>query len=247
MGKNKLAKFAEMDTLPNVFQFPITNWADGAPLAEMAGQWRDYFGNDNPLVLELGCGRGEYTVALARLYPDKNFIGVDIKGARMWHGAKQAYASKQTNVAFLRTNIEVIDRFFAPNEVSEIWLTFPDPQMKKATKRLTSSYFMKRYQRFVCPEGLIHLKTDSLFLFSYTQAVAEVNKYKVEFQADDLYGSRLDDEILGIQTYYEQNWLAQGKTIKYIKFQLSPRETFEEPEIEIEKDDYTSKIFNPRR
>ena len=164
MGKNKLKKFAEMETFTNVFQCGVQAQRD-----PIAGHWRErFFHNDHPIVLELGCGRGEYTVGLAQKYPEKNFIGVDIKGARMWAGAKQAMQEGLSNVAFLRTNIEFIISFFAAGEVDEIWITFCDPQMKKATKRLTSTYFMQRYQQIMKPNGPIHLKTDSPFLYTYT-------------------------------------------------------------------------------
>ena len=197
-------------------------------------------------MLELGCGRGEYTVGLARLYPDKNFIGVDIKGARMWTGATGALREGLSNVAFLRTNIEIIDRFFAEGEVAEIWLTFSDPQMKKVTKRLTSTYFIARYRRFLQDNGLIHLKTDSNFLFTYTNYMVEANKLPVDFKTDDLYhtlAAEQDEEvkqILGIQTYYEQQWIARGLTIKYLKFQLPQQGELVEPDVEIELDDYRS-------
>ena len=148
MSKGKLEKFADMASYPHVFEYPYSV-VDDVPF-EMKGKWNErFFKNDHPIVLELGCGRGEYTVGLGRMFPDKNFIGVDIKGARMWSGATESLQSGMTNVAFLRTNIEIIDRFFAPGEVSEIWLTFSDPQMKKATKRLTSTYFMERYRKFL--------------------------------------------------------------------------------------------------
>jgi tRNA (guanine-N7-)-methyltransferase len=191
-------------------------------------------------VLELGCGRGEYTVGLARLYPDKNFIGVDIKGARMWSGATEALNEGLKNVAFLRTNIEIIDRFFAPDEVSEIWLTFSDPQMKKATKRLTSTYFMNRYRRFLVDNGLIHLKTDSNFMFTYTKYMVEKNALPVDFQTEDLYHSGLVDDILGIRTYYEQQWLDRGLNIRYMKFHLPQAGELVEPDVEIELDEYRS-------
>ena len=207
----------------------------------MKGNWnRDFFKNDNPIVLELGCGRGEYTVGLARRYADKNFIGVDIKGARMWTGATEALNEGLKNAAFLRTNIEIIDRFFAPGEVSEIWLTFSDPQMKKATKRLTSTYFMERYRRFLVPGGVIHLKTDSNFMFTYTKYMIEANRLPVEFITDDLYHSGMDDDILSIRTYYEQQWLDRGLNIKYIKFRLPHEGVLQEPDVEIELDDYRS-------
>lgn len=160
MGKGKLAKFADMERYENVFQYPYSV-IDDVPF-DMKGRWREiYFHNDNPIVVELGCGKGEYAVGLARMFPGINFIGVDIKGARMWTGATQAINEGLKNVAFLRTNIEIIDRFFAPDEVQEIWLTFSDPQMKNPRKRLTSTYFMERYRRFLVDRGIIHLKTDS--------------------------------------------------------------------------------------
>lgn len=239
MGKGKLAKFADMASYPHVFEYPYSV-VDDVPF-DMKGNWnRDFFKNDNPIVLELGCGRGEYTVGLARRYADKNFIGVDIKGARMWTGATEALNEGLKNAAFLRTNIEIIDRFFAPGEVSEIWLTFSDPQMKKATKRLTSTYFMERYRRFLVPGGVIHLKTDSNFMFTYTKYMIEANRLPVEFVTDDLYHSGMDDDILSIRTYYEQQWLDRGLNIKYIKFRLPHEGVLQEPDVEIELDDYRS-------
>lgn len=239
MGKGKLAKFADMASYPHVFEYPYSV-VDDVPF-DMKGNWnRDFFKNDNPIVLELGCGRGEYTVGLARRYADKNFIGVDIKGARMWTGATEALSEGLKNAAFLRTNIEIIDRFFAPGEVSEIWLTFSDPQMKKATKRLTSTYFMERYRRFLVPGGVIHLKTDSNFMFTYTKYMIEANRLPVEFITDDLYHSGMDDDILSIRTYYEQQWLDRGLNIKYIKFRLPHEGVLQEPDVEIELDDYRS-------
>lgn len=239
MGKNKLAKFADMAAYPHVFEYPYSV-AENVPF-EMQGRWhRDFFKNDNPIVLELGCGRGEYAVALGKMYPEKNFIAVDIKGARMWTGATQVLQEGLTNVAFLRTNIEIIERFFAANEVSEIWLTFSDPQMKKATKRLTSTYFMERYRRFLCPDGIIHLKTDSAFLFTYTRCMIETNRLPVDVMTEDLYHSGLVDKVLGIQTYYEQQWLDRGLNIKYIKFRLPHTGALTEPEVDIEYDSYRS-------
>lgn len=239
MGKNKLQKFADMASYPHVFEYPYSV-ADNIPF-EMKGNWRrDFFENENPIVLELGCGRGEYTVGLGRIYPDKNFIGVDIKGARMWSGASDSLQEGLKNVAFLRTNIEIIDRFFAEGEIDEIWLTFSDPQMKKATKRLTSTYFMDRYRKFLRPDGIIHVKTDSNFMFTYTKLMLEKNNLPVCFVTEDLYHSELADAILGIQTHYEQQWLDRGLTIKYLKFLLPREGELEEPEEEIELDSYRS-------
>ena len=232
-----------METFSNVFQCGAREMLPSGGKHEMAGHWRDrYFHNDHPIVLELGCGRGEYTVGLAERYPDKNFIGVDIKGARMWAGAKQAELAGLKNVAFLRTNIEIITAFFAKDEVDEIWITFCDPQMKKATKRLTSTYFMQRYQQIVKPSGLIHLKTDSPFLYTYTTEMLRLNPYPVIVHTDDLYGTEADllADAKALQTHYEKQWLDRGLSIKYIEWQLTPLTKWEEPTIEIEKDTYRS-------
>ena len=243
-----------METFSNVFQcsaqemLPVEGLQDGAqPMRHrMAGRWREaYFHNDHPIVLELGCGRGEYTVGLAQLYPDKNFIGIDIKGARMWAGAKEAEIKGLKNVAFLRTNIEFITSFFAAGEVDEIWITFCDPQMKKETKRLTSTYFMQRYQQIVRANGLIHLKTDSPFLYTYTMEMLRINAYPIVCQTADLYADSSDLDALfsdakTLQTHYEEQWLDRGMKIKYIVWSLIERSTFEEPTIEIEKDTYRS-------
>lgn len=234
-----------METFTNVFQCGARELLPESKVHPMAGHWRDrYFHNANPIVLELGCGRGEYTVGLAARYPDKNFIGVDIKGARMWAGAKQAELEGRRNVAFLRTNIEIITSFFAPDEVDEIWITFCDPQMKKATKRLTSTWFMQRYQLIMKSSGIIHLKTDSPFLYTYTLEMLRLNPYPVICNTADLYGETAENQALvdarALQTHYEKQWLDRGLTIKYIRWQLTPLETWEEPVIEIEKDTYRS-------
>ena len=249
MGKGKLAKFAEMETFSNVFQYPFSV-VDNVPF-EMKGQWREqYFKNNHPVVLELGCGKGEYTVELARLYPEMNFIGVDIKGARMWTGAKQAIEAGLKNVAFLRTNIEIIDRFFAESEVQEIWLTFSDPQMKNAHKRLTSTFFLNRYRKFLVDGGIVHLKTDSNFLFTYTTCMVKENKLPVVFSTEDLYHTEgLDEEthkILSIQTYYESMWIERGLNIRYMKFLLPQQGELVEPEVDIPLDDYRS-YHRPKR
>ena len=243
MSKGKLAKFADMERYENVFQYPYSV-IDNVPF-EMKGRWREqYFKNDNPIVLELGCGRGEYTVGLARMFPNVNFIGVDIKGARMWTGATEAINEGLGNVAFLRTNIEIIDRFFAEDEVQEIWLTFSDPQMKNPRKRLSSTFFMQRYRRFLTDGGTIHLKTDSNFLFTYTTYMVERNRLPVLFRTEDLYHTDGFDPqtstILGIQTYYESQWIERGLNIKYMKFSLPREGELTEPDIEIPLDDYRS-------
>lgn len=239
MAKNKLAKFAEMEELPNVFQ----------PRHEeifrtdyrLKGKWNsEIFRNDHPIVLELGCGKGEYTVELGKLYPEKNFIGLDIKGARMWKGAKIAHESGMTNVVFLRMYAEMLESAFAPGEISEIWITFPDPQMAKARKRLTGTRFLSLYQKILADHALIHLKTDSPFLYTYTTEVIRHNRLPWFVNTDDLYGCGLEDKILGIRTFYEKQWLARGKQIKYIRFSLNQAVLLTEPDVEIEKDDYHS-------
>ena len=243
MSQGKQHKFAELETFSNVFQFPYSAMTE-EPFA-LQGAWRSgYFHNDNPIVLELGCGKGEYTVGLAKLFPNVNFIGVDIKGARMHAGAKQALEENLSNVAFLRTNIEIIDRFFAPGEVQEIWLTFSDPQMKNVHKRLTSTFFLERYRRFLVDGGIVHLKTDSNFLFTYTSLLVEHNNLPLVFKTDDLYHTEgIDEEtqhILGIKTYYEAQWIERGLNIKYMKFHLPQATTLEESDIEIPLDEYRS-------
>ena len=239
MGKGKLKKFADMASYDNVIEHPYSVVDDVA--FPMKGNWkREFFKNDNPIVLELGCGRGEYTVALAKQYPEKNFIGVDIKGARMWTGATEAKEAALANVGFLRTNIEIIDRLFAAGEVSEIWLTVPDPQMKKYTKRLTSSLFLARYRNILATDAIVHLKTDSNFMFTYTKYITEVNALPVVECIEDVHGQEVVSEVLKIRTYYESQWLSRGITIKYISFNLPAKEQYQEPNVEIELDEYRS-------
>lgn len=239
MGKNKLKKFGEMERMDIVFQYP---WAElqkqGFPLK---GRWHeDFFHNSNPIVLELGCGKGEYTVGLAEAFPDCNYIGIDIKGARMWTGARKATDTGMTNVAFLRTDIELLPYFFAPDEVTEIWITFPDPQMKKVRKRLTSTRFMDLYRKVLIDGGMINLKTDSPFLYTYTRIMAAENGITPECDTADLYSSGQASGILGIRTFYESQWLERGLTIKYLRFPLDHATQLTEPDVEIEHDTYRS-------
>lgn len=246
MAKNKLARFAEMEELPNVFQ-PKHEEVFRASYF-LKGKWQEkVFHNDHPILLEIGCGKGEYTVELGKLYPEKNFIGLDIKGARMWKGATTAMESQLTNVAFLRMYAEMLESAFAPGEISGIWITFPDPQMTKARKRLTGSRFLSLYQKILTPDALIHLKTDSPFLYQYTREVIRLNQLPERVHTEDLYGCGLQDKILGIQTFYEKQWLSRGKKIKYLRFSLPTGIALAEPEVEIEKDDYHSEIryMNP--
>ena len=189
----------------------------------------------------MGCGRGEYTIGLAKRFENVNFIGVDIKGSRMWHGAKEALEMGMKNVGFLRTNIECIDGLFEKDEVSEIWLTFSDPQMKKATKRLTSTFFMERYRKFLVDGGIINVKTDSNFLATYTRYMVEKNYLPMLFFTENLYDTTVeDDALVTIQTYYEKMWLERGIPIKYVKFRLPRQGTLEEPNVEIPVDGYRS-------
>ncbi len=241
MGKNKLKKFADMKEIDFVFQYPFAVLKEnGFPLK---GKWHsELFKNDNPIILELGCGKGEYTVGLARRFPDCNYIGVDIKGARMWTGATQARNEGLSNVAFLRTDIELIDHFFTPGEVDEIWITFPDPQMKKVRKRLTGTRFLQLYRNILRPDGVINLKTDSPFLYTYTSIMVDHNKLPLEVNTADLYNGdgTVTGPILDIKTFYEQQWLDRGLSIKYLRWRLTASGELTEPEVDIEPDTYRS-------
>ena len=239
MGKNKLQKFKDLEEFPHVFQLRYSDIIEGTEF-EQKGNWQSFFCNDHPIVLELGCGRGEYSVGLAERFPEKNFIGIDMKGARLWAGANEAFHKQLSNVAFVRTNIDLLPHFFAPNEVSEIWLTFPDPQMKKRNKRLTSTRMMQQYEQVLRPDGSIHLKTDSAFLFTYTKAMAEQNKLPIVTELEDIDQQATSGHILAIRTYYEQQWLARGIAIKYLRLLLRHPAKWEEPDMLIPLDEYRS-------
>jgi tRNA (guanine-N7-)-methyltransferase len=220
MTKRKLQHFAELETFTNVIQAPMTKELSDHYLK---GNWNKlFFKNDQPIVLELGCGKGEYTVNLAEKYPNKNYIGIDIKGNRIWRGSKTAIENEMTNVGFLRIQIEHLEYFFAANEVSEIWITFPDPQPKYKTekKRLTSLDFLERYKKVIKPGGIIHLKTDSRFLFDYTMEILQENNVQINKFSADIYKEFPNEEVLKIQTFYEKKFLAQNIPITYINFTL---------------------------
>ena len=213
MGKDKLKRFAEIATFDNVIEL------DNGKIFK--GKWaQSHFQNNKPIILELGCGKGEYTVNLAKLFPDINFIGVDYKGNRIWRGAKTAIEEGIPNVAFLRIQIENLLDYFSENEITEIWITFPDPQpqISREKKRLTSTRFLEKYKNILKSKGFIHLKTDSDLLYSYTsEKIHELGLKKHAF-TDDLYKSELVDEVLSIKTYYEKKYLAHEKNINYLKF-----------------------------
>jgi tRNA (guanine-N7-)-methyltransferase len=228
MGKKKLQHFAEMETFGCMFQPSKAEMVSGAH--HMKGKWKsDYFKNDHPITLELGCGKGEYAIALARKYPERNFIGVDVKGARLWRGGRTAEDEKLANVAFIRTKIEFITTFFAPAEVAEIWLTFSDPQIgdHKGSKRLSGEAFLTRYREFLAPKHLIHVKTDSAFLRKCTAETIATGGHVLHALTADLYGSDFEKfseeerEILAVKTFYEEKYLMKGIMINYVKFSLS--------------------------
>ena len=253
MGHGKLRKFAENETFRCLVQPAydeiVASKEGGLTLRDHAlkGRWNTMFAAPGPIVLELGCGRGEYTVDLSIRVPSKNYIGVDIKGARLWTGAKYVTANGIGNVAFLRTRIEFIDAFFAPGEISEIWLTFSDPQLKSENNRLTSPLFLERYRKFLAPGGVVHLKTDSIFLYQYSKAVAEANSLTVLHATEDLYGSepRIDvPSLYDVQTYYERMFLSMGLKIKYLSFHLDHSGPFVYPSFDAK---YWRSVEGPRR
>tara|TARA_R110002051_G_scaffold264492_1_gene324418 strand:+ start:1095 stop:1766 length:672 start_codon:yes stop_codon:yes gene_type:complete len=220
-SKNKLKRFKENESFKNVIQPSREEIEDGT--FELKGKWASFFGNDNPIILELGCGKGEYTIGLAKQDPERNFIGVDIKGARFWRGAKTAIQEGMENVAFLRTQIELIDQIFEKNEVSEIWITFPDPQIKyKRTKhRLTNKQFLEKYKQILKEDGVVNLKTDSEFMHGYTLGLLHGLGLEVVYANHDVYKNEgSPKEVLEIQTFYEKQYLGKGKPITYTKFRV---------------------------
>lgn len=222
-SKNKLKRFADNASFKNVIQPSREEVLSGG--FALRGRWGEVFGNDNPVVLELGCGKGEYTLALSEQNPGKNYIGVDIKGARIWSGARKALQEERPNVCFLRSQIELIDLLFAPGEVSEIWITFPDPQIKyKRTKhRLTNLNFLEKYKAILGPDGTVHLKTDSEFMHGYTLGILHASGIEVTYSNHDIYhNGGAPGEVLSTQTFYEKQFLEQGKPITYLSFRLNP-------------------------
>jgi tRNA (guanine-N7-)-methyltransferase len=229
VGKNKLARWNELGTLNNVFQPEID--AVSGKNHPVKGTWKtEVFRNINPVVVELGCGKGEYTIGLATMFPGKNYIGVDIKGARMWRGARTAADEKLTNVAFLRTRIEFISSFFNQDEVDEIWITFPDPHPggRNSNKRLTSPSFLNRYRLFLKDKGLIHLKTDNTELYNFSKKVVSHNGLELVKSTGDLYGENISDDILSIKTHYEKIFLKDGSKISYLSFRLDKEKILED-------------------
>ena len=221
MGKDKLKRFAENENFPNLIQpaftYPPTDHA-------LKGNWRkDFFKNENPIVLELGCGRGEYAVNLAEKFPEKNFIGIDWKGARLWRGSKTGIESKIANLGFVRMQIQNAYALFEANEVNEVWITFPDPQMEtgRVRKRLTNPRYLELYRKFMTNDGVINLKTDSFPFYEYTLEVVNEEKLRIRQQTNDLYNSEILDDILSIQTTYEKIWLKGGSKICYLQFNLN--------------------------
>ncbi len=222
--KGKQEKFIEIGTLPNVFQShevhsPNLIAANGE-IKIMKGHWKEYFGNDNSIIIELACGKGEYAVGLARMYAERNFIGMDLKGNRLWKGAVEAQRDGLKNVAFIRSQIDFITQYFTPGEVSEIWITFADPQLTKARKRLTSPFFLPRYREVLKTGGLVHLKTDSPELYEYTLETVQEEKLSLQFSNDNIYAQEKQMPEWSIKTFYEQMHLSKGLSIKYLRFEI---------------------------
>lgn len=222
-SKNKLKRFKENETFENVIQPSREEIVNQT--YPLKGKWTsEFFKNEKPLILELGCGKGEYTVGLAKRYPEYNFLGIDIKGARFWRGAKTALEEGIDNAKFLRTQIELVDQIFAPGEVHEIWITFPDPQIKyqRSKHRMTNPDFLKKYHQILKPEGVVHLKTDSEYMHGYTLGLLQGSGHEILYAHHDIYkNTEAPEEIVSIQTFYEAQYLKQGKPITYTKFRLN--------------------------
>ena len=219
MAKNKLKRFAENLEYSHVFEPNYKTIASDTFL--LKGKWNSFFKNSNPITIELGCGKGEYTIGLAELFPDRNFIGIDLKGSRLWVGATYAKEKNLKNVAFIRTRVDFVESLFSTNEISEIWITFPDPQNKKRRKRLTFPWFLKRYSNILKSNGLINLKTDSDKLYHYTKSIAEKNNLEIVQLSEDIYNSNVLNEELRIETFYESLFTAKGDNINFISFRLN--------------------------
>ncbi len=233
MGKRKLQKFQQIAEYKHVVEPEVEEYVSHSH--SLKGKWcSNFFKNKNPIVVEFGCGKGEYTVGLGQLFSNKNFVGVDIKGARIWKGATDSNEKHLNNVGFLRTRIELINSFFALDEIDEIWITFPDPQMKKrrANKRLTSSVFLKKYQLLLKDNGIVHLKSDSTFLYEYTLELIKLNELEIIKNTNNLYKENWTDEILSIQTHYERLHIDDGDTINYVSFRLPKDKVLIEPLIQ---------------
>ena len=229
MGKNKLQRFAENETFKHLFQPSPKEMLTNDFF--LKGKWNsDYFKNNHPIILEVGCGKGEYTVGLARKYKNKNFIGIDIKGPRLWRGSKTVKEENMKNVAFIRNKVEFSTSFFEKNEINEIWITFPDPQIKKMKKRLTSARFLKMYSEILNSRGIIHLKTDSVLMHEFTKEIIKINKLETVFETNDLYNSEISGEVKEIKTFYEQKFLEEGLKITYLQFKLNGKSNFVNPE-----------------
>ncbi|MEG0518414.1 MAG: tRNA (guanosine(46)-N7)-methyltransferase TrmB [Bacteroidales bacterium] len=228
-GKDKLRKFRENETFNCLYQ-PSTEEVLNKDYP-LKGKWgAEVFGNNNPIILELGCGKGEYTLSLAQMFPHKNFIGIDIKGARLWKGAKYAQQENLSNVAFIRTRIEFIESLFGTAEISEIWITFADPQLNRTRKRLTGTMFLNRYKNFLTPGGIINLKTDSQFLHQYTLACTKSNNLTILEADNNIYGSGRADTILSIRTFYEAHYIKKGLAITYMAFKIDNSAPLQEPQ-----------------
>lgn len=221
---SKLQKFAAIKTFPNVYSSEshdsdlVINHK--GETIDMKGKWNEHFQNDGPIILEVACGKGHYARGLGKMYPQNNYIGVELKGNRIWTGANEALKNEEHNVAFLRARIEFIEAYFAPGEVSEIWITFPDPQLGKARKRTTAPRFLEVYRNILKEDNMVHLKTDSTELYEYTLEVLEEQKIPVLYQNDNIYAQELDYPELDIKTFYEKMHLEDNRTIKYLRFSL---------------------------